>query len=97
MFYKISQSLVFVLNLLDVTMTANILVLHPLYAGSHEFTLRTVGERLVERGHTVTQVLAGKEGVLTVLQVRYAQTDSHYDLNTTVDVITLRYSSLPGV
>ena len=37
---------------------ANILILHPLYAGSHELTLRSIGNHLVkERGHNVTQIL----------------------------------------
>ena len=37
---------------------ANILILHPLYAGSHELTLRSIGNHLVkERGHNVTQIM----------------------------------------
>ena len=36
---------------------ANILVLHPIYSGSHEHVLRNVGEHLMKnRGHNVTQV-----------------------------------------
>lgn len=35
---------------------ANVLILHPIYAGSHELTLRKFGEKLVERGHRVTQL-----------------------------------------
>lgn len=34
----------------------NILILHPVFAGSHEMTLRSLGEQLVSRGHSVTQV-----------------------------------------
>ena len=38
--------------------SANILILHPLYAGSHELTLRSIGNHLVkERGHNVTQLM----------------------------------------
>ena len=37
---------------------ANILILHPLYCGSHELTLRTIGKHLVkQRGHNVTQLM----------------------------------------
>ena len=35
---------------------ANILILHPIYCGSHEFVLRALGDHLVSRGHKVTQV-----------------------------------------
>ena len=43
--------------LILLTDGANILILHPVYSGSHEHVLRTVGEHLVEnRGHNVTQV-----------------------------------------
>ncbi|MPD05439.1 hypothetical protein E2C01_101183 [Portunus trituberculatus] len=35
---------------------ARVLILHPIYAGSHELTLRRFGEELVKRGHEVTQV-----------------------------------------
>jgi len=56
---------------------ANILILHPLYAGSHDLVLRLIGDRLVSRGHTVTQV-------------RYAGTNMKYDLDTNVTVMTLK-------
>ena len=39
-----------------VSESANILVLHPIYCGSHEFILRKMGDQLVARGHEVTQV-----------------------------------------
>lgn len=43
--------------LIILTDGANILILHPIYSGSHEHVLRTVGEHLVQnRGHNVTQV-----------------------------------------
>lgn len=35
---------------------ANILILHPIYAGSHEVVLRDMGLQLVKRGHSVTQL-----------------------------------------
>ena len=35
---------------------ANILILHPIYCGSHELVLRNLGDYLVKRGHQVTQV-----------------------------------------
>ena len=42
----------------QVSECANILILHPLYAGSHELTLRSIGNHLVkERGHNVTQLM----------------------------------------
>ena len=34
----------------------NVLILHPVYAGSHELTLRVLGEQMVARGHNVTQI-----------------------------------------
>ena len=37
-------------------MGLNVLVLHPMYAGSHVLTLHSVCVRLLERGHTVTTV-----------------------------------------
>ena len=43
---------------IQVTNCAKILILHPLYAGSHELTLRSIGNHLIkERGHSVTQVM----------------------------------------
>ena len=43
---------------IQVTKCAKILILHPLYAGSHELTLRSIGNHLIkERGHSVTQVM----------------------------------------
>ncbi|XP_042212020.1 UDP-glucuronosyltransferase 1A9-like [Homarus americanus] len=54
---------------------ANILILHPIYAGSHELTLRRFGEDLVKRGHRITQI-----------RWRSSKTQ---EVNTTVDVITL--------
>ena len=33
-----------------------VLMLHPIYAGSHEMTLRTLGEELAKLGHFVTQL-----------------------------------------
>lgn len=35
---------------------ANILIMHPIYCGSHEFVLRALGDVLISRGHSVTQV-----------------------------------------
>ncbi len=34
-------------------MGANILIIHPLYSGSHVLTLRSVAESLTTRGHNV--------------------------------------------
>ena len=39
-----------------VSESANILMLHPIYCGSHEFVLRQMGDQLVSHGHEVTQV-----------------------------------------
>ncbi|KAF2361749.1 UDP-glucuronosyl/UDP-glucosyltransferase [Trinorchestia longiramus] len=36
--------------------SAKILILHPIYAGSHEVVLRDLGAELVRRGHFVTQL-----------------------------------------
>ena len=54
--------LVSLLVLLFSTMSesANILMLHPVYCGSHEFLLRNMGDQLVGRGHEVTQVRGKK-------------------------------------
>lgn len=54
---------------------ANILILHPIYAGSHELILRKFGEELVSRGHRVTQV-------------RWKSSKTQ-PVNSTVEVITL--------
>ena len=54
----------------------NILILHPIYCGSHEFVLRSLGDHLVQRGHQVTQV-------------RFKQKNSHMELKTNVSVLTL--------
>ena len=35
---------------------ANVLILHPIYAGSHEVVVRGMGVELVKRGHKVTQL-----------------------------------------
>lgn len=53
----------------------NILVLHPIFGGSHERAVRGVGEVLVERGHRVTQI-------------RWRSSLSK-EINSTVKVITL--------
>lgn len=49
---------IFVLTTLFVNFAygANILILHPIYCGSHELVLRNLGDYLVKRGHQVTQV-----------------------------------------
>ncbi|CAL4090222.1 unnamed protein product, partial [Meganyctiphanes norvegica] len=52
-----------------------VLILHPIYAGSHELTLRNLGESLVERGWSVTQV-------------RWRSTKTR-EVNSKVEVITL--------
>jgi len=62
--------------LISLMRGANILILHPLYAGSHDLVLRLVGDRLVSRGHTVTQI-------------RYEGSNMRYDFNTNVTVVTL--------
>ena len=48
--------LLFVLLLLAPAAAINVLILHPVYAGSHELTLRVLGEQMVARGHRVTQI-----------------------------------------
>lgn len=35
---------------------ANVLILHPIYAGSHEVVMRSIGSKLVRRGHKVSQL-----------------------------------------
>ena len=45
-----------VLLLLAPAAAINVLILHPVYAGSHELTLRVLGEQMVARGHIVTQI-----------------------------------------
>lgn len=52
-----------------------VLILHPIYAGSHELTLRKFGEELMSRGHQVTQV-------------RWRSSKTR-QVNTPVQVITL--------
>ena len=42
--------------LLTPAVGINVLILHPVYAGSHELTLRVLGEQMVARGHNVTQI-----------------------------------------
>ncbi|XP_043204055.1 UDP-glucuronosyltransferase 1A9-like [Amphibalanus amphitrite] len=44
------------LLLLSPAAAINVLILHPVYAGSHELTLRVLGEQMVARGHNVTQI-----------------------------------------
>ncbi len=60
MFFQVKQILLIFGYLIFskiVTEASNILILHPIYSGSHEQVLRSVGEHLVEkRGHNVTQV-----------------------------------------
>ena len=48
--------LVFLLKILLGCQAANILVLHPIYCGSHELVLRSFGDLLFKEGHNVTQV-----------------------------------------
>ena len=35
---------------------ARVLILHPIYAGSHELVCRRLGEELIKKGHSVTQL-----------------------------------------
>ena len=61
--YFTSYFLVLLLSaLLQISQAANILILHPLYAGSHDLVLRLVGDRLVARGHSVTQIRSDCSG-----------------------------------
>ena len=53
---------------------ARILILHPIYAGSHELGIRRIGEFLSKKGHSVTQLRWNYEGAEKV--------------NSSVDVIT---------
>ena len=45
-----------ILVILSISESANILILHPIYCGSHEFVLRNLGDYLIKKGHSVTQV-----------------------------------------
>ena len=54
----------------------NILIIHPVYSGSHHIVLRSFGDYLVSRGHSVTQI-----------KFRQANTPLHVDSN--VEVIDL--------
>jgi len=65
-----------ILVILSISESANILILHPIYCGSHEFVLRNLGDYLIKKGHSVTQV-------------RFKQSNSHTKLETNVTVITL--------
>lgn len=51
-----TTGLLLLLALLSAADAINVLILHPLYSGSHERTLRMFGEQMVERGHSVTQI-----------------------------------------
>jgi hypothetical protein len=54
---KFLNRLIFLLGLSVAQVeSAKILILHPIYCGSHEFVLRKFGDHLVSRGHEVTQV-----------------------------------------
>jgi hypothetical protein len=69
-----------VLWLPSIAKGANILILHPIYSGSHDLVLRTIGEAPISRGHNIAQI-------------RFPQRNSRKttaaDLNTRVNVITL--------
>ena len=54
----------------------NILILHPVFCGSHESVLRSLGNHLVQQGHQVTQVL-------------FKHKKSPKELNTNVSIFTL--------
>ena len=47
---------IFIILVVRLSESAKILVLHPIYCGSHEFVLRSLGDHLVSRGHQVSQV-----------------------------------------
>ena len=53
--------------------SANILVLHPIYCGSHEFILRKMGDQLVARGHEVTQVYKIKSKFLYMFVILWSK------------------------
>ena len=67
---------VWILEVLTAVHSANILILHPLYSGSHTIVLRQFGDYLVSRGHNVTQV-------------KFRQSNSNSDPDTQVKVIDL--------
>ncbi len=50
------------LSLLRICLGGNVLILHPIFAGSHVEVLRQFGEHLVQRGHKVTQVMYKERG-----------------------------------
>ena len=58
---------------------AKILILHPIYAGSHELVLRKMGEFLTEEGHVVTQ-----------LRWRY---HNMKEVNSSVEVINMKVNN----
>lgn len=45
--------LIFLFYFFEVTFGAKILILHPIYSGSHVLTLRSVAESLSQRGHQI--------------------------------------------
>lgn len=53
---------VILLTLFRICNGGNILILHPIFAGSHVEVLRQFGEHLVQRGHEVTQVMYKEKG-----------------------------------
>ena len=58
---------------------ANILILHPIYSGSHEHVLRNVGEHLVQaRGHNVTQVGINSVGDVSPVGLLFKHFGSHF-------------------
>ena len=52
-----------------MTMGNKILVLHPVYAGSHIYAIRTLLDELVQRGHQVLYRVFIKSGTLLLKTV----------------------------
>ena len=67
---------IWLFDILWSVQAANILILHPLYVGSHTIVLQQFGDYLVSRGHHVTQV-------------KFRESNSKLNPNTKVEVIDL--------
>lgn len=67
----------------DLVSGSNVLIIHPVYSGSHHIVMKQFGDYLVTRGHTVTQV-------------KFQQANRHSSPDTNVTVIDLKIRDRNG-
>ena len=74
---------IWIFSLWDFVDSSNVLIIHPVYSGSHHIVLRQFGDYLVSRGHSVTQI-------------KFQQANRNLSPDTNVTVLDLKIRDKTG-